>query len=83
MKGPTSPVRESISPVREQRKSPVRELSLSPVREDHSPVRVASKTGKKQQDESNDSGKRKKISPSEEVFNQYTSQIDEIESQGV
>ena len=75
MKGPTSPVRESISPVRE--------LSLSPVREDHSPVRVASKTGKKQQDESNDSGKRKKISPSEEVFNQYTSQIDEIESQGV
>ena len=69
--------------MREQRKSPVRELSLSPVREDHSPVRVASKTGKKQQDESNDSGKRKKIWPSEEVFNQYASQTDEIESQGV
>ena len=40
VKGPTSPVRENISSVREQRKSPVRELSLSPVREDHSPVRV-------------------------------------------
>ena len=33
VKGPTSPARENMSPVREQRKSPVRELSLSPVRD--------------------------------------------------
>ena len=74
MKGPKSPVRENISPVRE--KSPMRELSLSSMREDHSPVRVTSKTGKKQQGESNDQEKRKKIRLSEEVFNQYASQID-------
>ena len=47
--------------MREQRKSPVRELSLSPVREDHSPVRVTLKAGKKRKGESNDQKKRKKI----------------------
>ena len=61
MKGPTSPVRENISPVREHRKSPVRELPLSPVREDQSSVWVTSKTGEKRQDDSNDSEKRKTI----------------------
>ena len=81
MKGPISPVRENISPVSEQLKSPVRELSLSPVREDQSPVTVASKTGKKQQGESNDLEKRKKIRPSEEVFNQYASQTDGYDSE--
>ena len=76
MKGPTSLVRENISPVREQRKSPMRELSLFSVREDQSPLRVTSKTGTKRQGESNDSKKRKKIRSSEEVFNQYASQTD-------
>ena len=52
MKGPTSPARENISPLREQCKSPVRELPHSPVREDQSPVKVTSKTGKKRQGES-------------------------------
>ena len=42
--------------MREQRKSPVRELTLSPVREDQSLVRVTSK-----QSESNDKEKGKKI----------------------
>ena len=74
MKGPTSSMRENISPVRDQHKSSVRELSVSPVMEDQSPVRVTSKTGKKRQGESNDSGKEKKIRPSQEVFNQYASQ---------
>ena len=68
MKGPTSPVRENISPVRQQRKSPVRELSLSPVREDQSPLRLTSKTSKKHHGEGNDSEKRKKIRPSDEVL---------------
>ena len=68
MKGPTSPVKENISPVRE--------LPLSPVREDQSSVRMTSKTGEKRQDESNDSEKRKKIRPSEEGFKQYASQTD-------
>ena len=81
MKGPTSPVRENISPVREQRKSPVRELPLSPVKEDQSSLRMTSKTGEKRQDESNDSEKRKKIWPSEEVFNQYASQTDGHDSE--
>ena len=81
MKGLTSPVREKISPVTEQCKSPVRELSLSSVTEDQSPVRVTSKTGKKWQGESNDSEKRKKITPSEEVFNQYPSQTDGYDSE--
>ena len=81
MKGPTSAVRGNISPVREQRKSPVRELSLSPVREDHSPVRVILKAGKKRQGESNDQEKRKKIKPSKEVFNQYASQTDGYDSE--
>ena len=67
--------------MREQRKSPVRELSLSPVREDQSPVTVLSKTGQKRQVESNDSEKRKKIRPSEEVFNQYASQRDGYDSE--
>ena len=62
--------------MREQRKSPVRELSLSPVRQDQSSVRVTSKTGKKRQGESNDSEKML----SEEVFNQYTSQTDGYEA---
>ena len=57
MKGPTSPVRENTSPLREQHKSPVRELSLYPVREDQSPVKVTSKAGKKRQGESNYSEK--------------------------
>ena len=81
VKGPTSPVRENISPVREQHKSPVRELSLSPVREDHSPVRLTLKTSKKRQGESNDQEKRKKIRPNEEVFNQYASQTDGYDSE--
>ena len=81
MKGPTSPVRENISPVREQRKSPVRELSLSLIKEDHFPVRVTSKTGKKRQGESNDQEERKMIKPSEEVFNQYASQTDGYDSE--
>ena len=81
MKGPTSPVRENISPVRKQHKPPVRQLSLSPVREDHSPVRVTLKTGKKRQGESNDQEKRKKIRPNEEVFNQYASQTDGYDSE--
>ena len=73
VKGPTSPVRENVSPVREQCKSPVRE--------DHSPVRVTLKAGKKRQGESNDQEKRKKIRPSEEVFNQYASQTDGYDSE--
>ena len=81
MKGPTSLVRENISPVREQRKSPMRELSLFSVREDQSPLRVTSKTGTKRQGESNDSKKRKKIRSSEEVFNQYASQTDGYDSE--
>ena len=47
-----SPVRENICPVMEQRKFPVRELYLSL-------VRVASKAGKKHQDESNDQEDKK------------------------
>ena len=54
--------------MREQRKSPVRELTLSPVREDQSLVRVTSK-----QSESNDKEKGKKIRSSKQVFNQYAS----------
>ena len=69
----TSPVRENIFLVREQRKSLLRELSLSTVRQDHSPVRMTSKAGKKRQDESNEQKKRKKIRPTEEGFNQYAS----------
>ena len=73
-------MRENVSPVRGQRKSTVSELSLSPVREYHSPVRVASKTGKKRKDENNDQEKRKKIRPNEEVFNQYVPQTDGYDS---
>ena len=51
-------VRENIFPMREQCKSPEGE--------DQSTVRVTSKTGKKQQSESNDSGKRKKLRPSKD-----------------
>ena len=47
-----SQVRENICPVMEQRKFPVRELYLSL-------VRVASKAGKKYQDESNDQEDKK------------------------
>ena len=81
MKGPTSPVRVNISPVREQRKSPMRELPLSPLMKDRSLLRVTSKTGEKRQNESNDSEKRKNIRPSEEVFNQYASQTDGHDSE--
>ena len=55
----TKEVRENISPAREQDKSLVRKFSLSPVREDQSPVRVATKTGKKHQGEGNDQEKSK------------------------
>ena len=51
------------------------------MREDQSPVRVTSKTGKKRQGESNDQQKRRKIRPSEEVFNQYASQTDGYDSE--
>ena len=51
------------------------------MREDQSSVRVTSKTGEKRQDDSNDSEKRKKIRPSEEVFNQYASQTDGHDSE--
>ena len=70
VKGPTSLMRENISPVREQQKSPVRELSQSPVRENQS---LVSKTSKKRPGETNDQEKRKNIRPSEEVFNQSVS----------
>ena len=59
----------------------MRELSLFPVRENHSSVKVTSKAGKKRQGESNDQEKRKKIRPSEEVFNQYASQTDGYNSE--
>ena len=51
------------------------------MREDHSPVRITSKIGKKHEGESNDQEKRKKIRPSEEVFNQYASQTDGYDSE--
>ena len=73
VKGPTSPVGENISSVRE--------LSLSLVREGQSPVSVTSKTGMKQQGENNHSEKRKQIRPSEDVFNQYASQTDGYDSE--
>ena len=57
IKSPTTPVRENVSPAREQHKYPLRELSLSSVRENQSPIRVTSETGKKQ-GKSNDSEKR-------------------------
>ena len=59
----------------------MREISLSPVRKDHCPVRVISKTGKKQQGKSNDQEKMEKIRPSKEVFNQYVSQADGYDSE--
>ena len=59
----------------------MRELSLSRVREDHSLVRVTSKTGKKRQGESNKQEKRKKVRPSEDVFNQYAPQTDGYDSE--
>ena len=73
VKGPTSPVGENISSVRE--------LSLSLVREGQSPVSVTSKTGMKQQGENNHSEKRKQIRQSEDVFNQYASQTDGYDSE--
>ena len=69
VKKPISPVRENISSVREHCRSPMRELSLFPVTEEQSPVRVATKAGKKRQGECNDQEK-KRIRPSEDVFNQ-------------
>ena len=51
------------------------------MREDQSPVRVTAKTGKKRQGESNDQEKRKKIRPSEDLFNQYASQTDGYNSE--
>ena len=44
-------------------------------------MRVWSKTGEKRQGESNDSEKRKKVRPSEEVFNQDASQTDGYDSE--
>ena len=58
-KEPTSPVRENISSLREQHKPAMWELSLSPVSKEQSPVRVATKTGKKRQRECNDQEKKK------------------------
>ena len=55
-------MKENISLVKKQPKSPVRE--------DQSRVRVATKTGKKHQGESNDHEKKNEIRPSEEFFNQ-------------
>ena len=56
------------------------ELFLSPVRKDQFPVRVISKASKKvTQDESNGQEKRKKIRPSEEVFNQCVPQINDYD----
>ena len=57
------------------------EFSLPPSREDRSPVRAATKTGEKRQGESIDQEKRKKIRPSKEVLNQYTSQTDDNHSE--
>ena len=59
----------------------MREISLTPVRKDHCPVRVTSKTGKKQQGKSNDQKKMEDIRPSKEVFNQYVSQADGHDSE--
>ena len=64
-------MRGNISTVREQRKSSETELFLPLVREDRSTVRVATKTGKKRQGESNSQKKRKKIKPSGKCFNQH------------
>ena len=52
VKGPTSPVRENISPVREQHKFLVRTISLFPARKDQPSVRIAIEIGKKRQGES-------------------------------
>ena len=53
-------MRENRSPVKEQYKFAVREISLFPMGEDQSPVRIATKTGKKRQCESNDQEKKEK-----------------------
>ena len=74
--GPTYPVRENITPAREQHKSPVRELSLYPVGEDHFPVTVTTHIGKKRPGEINEQEKIKRIRSRKEVFNQYASQTD-------
>ena len=60
LKGAISPVTEDISSVEEKRKSRVGQLSLSSVTEDQSPVRVATKAGRKRHGESSGQEKRKK-----------------------
>ena len=80
MRGPTSLVRENIYPGTEQCKSLVWKLFLPPMKEDHSSVRVATKTGKKHQGERNDQEKIKNIRPSERVLNQYASPADGCDS---
>ena len=69
MKRPTNLVRENMSPVREQLKSPVSE--------NQSPVRVTNGTCQKRQRESNEQEKRKTVRPSKEVFDLYFSQTDD------
>ena len=73
MKRPTNLVRENMSPVREQLKSPVSE--------NQSPVRVTNGTCQKRQRHSNEQEKRKTVRPSEEVFNLYFSQTDDYDSE--
>ena len=46
----------------------MREQRKSPEKEDQSIVKLTSKTGKKQQNESKNSGKRKKVRPSKNRF---------------
>ena len=71
MKRPTNLVRENMSPVREQLKSPVSE--------NQSPVRVTNGTCQKRQRESNEQEKRKTVRPSKEVFDLYFSQTDDYD----
>ena len=73
MESPTYLVRENMSPVREQLKSPVSE--------NQSPVRVTNGTCQKRQRHSNEQEKRKTVRPSEEVFNLYFSQTDDYDSE--
>ena len=71
MKRPTNLVRENMSPVREQLKSPVSE--------NQSPVRVTNGTCQKRQRENNEQEKRKTVRPSKEVFDLYFSQTDDYD----
>ena len=71
MKRPTNLVRENMSPVREQLKSPVSE--------NQSPVTVTNGTCQKRERESNEQEKRKTVRPSKEVFDLYFSQTDDYD----